>query len=74
MSKAWYRPALLDELSGPDVRRLRLGKVLEGGLHVDVARKTLGAWQTANTMRVLPPCPTWGPIGRQSAWRSFSKN
>lgn len=29
----------------------------EGGLHTDVARKTLGAWQTADTMRIFKTLP-----------------
>ena len=29
----------------------------EGGLHIDVARKTLGAWQTADTMRIFKTLP-----------------
>ena len=49
LSKAWHGPALLDKLPGPGIRRIRLGKIPEGGAHIDVRRKTLGAWQTADT-------------------------
>ncbi|MGY4653752.1 hypothetical protein [Mycobacterium sp. URHB0021] len=44
LSKARHGPALLDKLPGPGIRRIRLGKVPEGGAHIDVRRKTLGAW------------------------------
>ncbi len=46
-------PTLMDKLPGPGVRSLTLGKIPEGGLHIDVLRKTLGAWQTADTMGVF---------------------
>ena len=29
---------------------MTLGKIPEGGVHIDVPRKSLGAWQTADTM------------------------
>lgn len=50
LSKAWHGPALLDKLPGPGISRIKLGKIPEGGAHIDVRRKTLGAWQTADTM------------------------
>jgi hypothetical protein len=36
LSKAWHGPALLDKLAGPGIRRIRLGKIPEGGAHIDV--------------------------------------
>lgn len=57
LSKAWHGPALLDKLPGPGIRRIKLGMIPEGGAHIDLQRKTLGAWQTADTMgffRALP--------------------
>ena len=42
LSKAWHGPALMDVLPGRGGRRLTLGKIPEGGLHVDVPRKTVG--------------------------------
>ncbi|WP_237761634.1 hypothetical protein [Mycobacterium kyorinense] len=57
LSKAWHGPALLDKLPGRGVRRLTLGKIPEGGVHIDVPRKTLGAWQTADTMGFFQALP-----------------
>ncbi|WP_343572025.1 hypothetical protein [Mycobacterium sp.] len=57
LSKAWHGPALLNMLPGRGVTRLTLGKIPEGGVHIDVSRKTLGAWQTADTMGVFQALP-----------------
>jgi hypothetical protein len=57
LSKAWHGPALLDLLPGRGVRRLNLGKIPQGGLHIDVPRKTVGAWQTAEAMGVFRALP-----------------
>lgn len=57
LSKAWHGPALLDRLPGRGVRSLTLGKIPEGGLHIDVPRKTVGAWQTADTMGIFRALP-----------------
>jgi hypothetical protein len=57
LSKAWHGPALMDKLPGRGVRSLTLGKIPEGGLHIDVSRKTLGAWQTADTMGIFQALP-----------------
>jgi hypothetical protein len=57
LSKAWHGPALLDKLSGRGVRRLTLGKIPEGGVHIDVRRKSLGAWQTADTRGFFEALP-----------------
>ncbi|GAB3035873.1 hypothetical protein [Mycobacterium bourgelatii] len=57
LSKAWLGPALLDRLPGRGVARLTLGKIPEGGVHIDVPRKTLGAWQTADTMGIFQALP-----------------
>jgi len=57
LSKAWHGPALLDLLRGRGVRRLNLGKIPQGGLHVDVPRNTVGAWQTADAMGVFQALP-----------------
>ncbi|MGH3562490.1 MAG: hypothetical protein ACRDTN_11990 [Mycobacterium sp.] len=53
LSQAWHGPALLDRLPGRGVTRLALGKIPEGGVHVDLRRKTVGAWQTADTMGIF---------------------
>jgi hypothetical protein len=63
LSKAWHGPALLDKLPGKGILRIKLDKIPEGGAHIDMRRKTLGAWQTADTLgffRVLPELwPGW---------------
>lgn len=57
LSKAWHGPALLEKLPGKGVRRLNLGMIPEGGLHVDVSRKTVGAWQTGDAMGIFEALP-----------------
>lgn len=48
-------------LPGPGARRLTLGIIPEGGAHIDVPRKTVGAWQTADTMGIFQALPdVWG--------------
>jgi hypothetical protein len=68
LSKAWHGPALLDKLPGPGVRRIRLGKIPEGGAHIDVRRKTLGAWQTADTMGFFQALPELWPGWQTEVW------
>ena len=57
LSKAWHGPALFDKLPGPGITRIKLGKIPEGGAHIDMQRKTLGAWQTADTMGFFAALP-----------------
>ncbi len=57
LSKGWHGPALLNRLPGRGVGRITLGKIPEGGIHIDVPRKTLGAWQTADTMGFFAALP-----------------
>jgi hypothetical protein len=57
LSQAWHGPALVNRLPGLGVRRLTLGKIPEGGVHIDVPRKTVGAWQTADTMGIFQALP-----------------
>ena len=57
LSQAWHGPALIDKLPGRGARSLTLGKIPEGGLHIDVPRKTMGAWQTADTMGIFQALP-----------------
>lgn len=68
LSKAWHGPALLDKLPGPGVRRITLGKIPEGGAHIDVRRKTLGAWQTADTMGFFRALPDLWPGWQTVVW------
>lgn len=65
LSKAWHGPALMNMLPGCGVARLSLGNIPEGGVHIDVPRKTVGAWQTADTMGIFQALPdVW------SGWRT----
>jgi len=65
LSKAWHGPALLGKLPGGGVPSLALGKIPEGGVHIDVSRKTLGAWHTADTLGIFQALP-----GLWSGWRT----
>lgn len=56
-SQAWHGPAVLDKLPGRGVRSLTLGTIPEGGLHIDVPRNTVGAWQTTDSMGVFRELP-----------------
>ena len=68
LSKVWHRPALLDKLPGPGIRRIKLGTIPEGGAHIDVRRKTLGVWQTADTMGFFRALPELWPGWRTEVW------
>jgi hypothetical protein len=68
LSKAWHGPALLDRLPGRGVRRVKLGKVPEGGVHIDVPRKMLGAWQTADTVGIFQALPRLWNGWRVECW------
>lgn len=57
VSQAWHGPALLDKLPGPGVRNLILGKIPEGGLHIDVPRSTVGVWHTADPLGIFQELP-----------------
>lgn len=57
LSMAWHGPALMDMLPGRGMRSVTRGKIPESGLHIDVPRKTLGAWQTADTMGIFQALP-----------------
>jgi hypothetical protein len=57
LSQAWHGPALVDKLPGRGARSLTMGRIPEGGVHIDVPRKTLGAWQTADTMGIFEALP-----------------
>jgi hypothetical protein len=68
LSKAWHGPALLDKLPGPGISRIKLGKIPEGGAHIDVRRKMLEAWQTADTMGFFHAQPELWPGWRTGVW------
>ncbi len=68
LSKAWHGPALLDKLPGPGVSRIKLGKIPEGGAHIDMRRKTLGAWQTADTLGFFQALPELWPGWQTEVW------
>ena len=60
---AWHGPRLLDLLPTVGQRPLQLGIIPESGVHVDVAKKTLGVWVTnpvPGLLRWLPRLwPGW---------------
>ena len=68
LSKAWHGPALIDKLPGRGVRRLALGKIPESGAHIDVRRKTVGAWQTADTMGFFKALPDLWSGWQRECW------
>lgn len=65
LSQAWHGPAVLDKLPGRGVGKLALGKIPEGGLHIDVQQNTVGAWQTADSMGIFRELP-----GLWSGWQT----
>lgn len=67
-SKAWHGPALLDKLPGSGVRRLRLDKIPEGGVHIDVLRNVVGVWNTADVMGVFRALPELWRGWRTECW------
>ncbi|HEU4363540.1 MAG TPA: hypothetical protein VFR27_18825 [Mycobacterium sp.] len=64
-NQAWHGPALLDKLPGRGAARLSWGQIPEGGVHVDVPKKTVGTWHTADTMGICTALP-----GLWSGWRT----
>lgn len=68
LSKAWHGPALLDRLPGPGLSRIRLHTIPEGGVHVDVARKTVGEWHTSDNMGICTELPKVWPGWRTESW------
>lgn len=52
-SKVWHGAGLLDVLPGRGVKGLTLGKLPDGGVHIDVPRKAVGVWQIADTMGIF---------------------
>lgn len=57
LGKESVTPAMLDLLPGRGVRRLTLGTLPAGGVHIDVSRKTVGAWQTIDAMGLFQALP-----------------
>jgi hypothetical protein len=61
VSQAWRGPELLDVLPGRGVKKLGLNMIPEGGVHIDVNAKTVGAWHTADGMGIFQELPDlWG--------------
>lgn len=74
VSQAWHGPALLDKLPGRGLTRLRLHTLPEGGVHVDVGRKTVGQWHTADNMGICSELPDrWPGWGTESWGDSFEE-
>jgi hypothetical protein len=57
LSEAWRGPQLLDVLPGRGLKKLALNMIPEGGVHIDVGAKTVGAWQTADGMGIFQALP-----------------
>ncbi|MGV0834033.1 hypothetical protein [Mycolicibacterium thermoresistibile] len=68
LCKAWHGPALIDLLPGRGLKTVRWHKIPEGGVHIDVGRRTVGAWQTADTMGVFSALPGLWPGWRVECW------
>jgi hypothetical protein len=68
LSQAWQGPAVLRKLPGRGVRSLKLGKIPEGGLHIEVSAKTVGVWQTADTMGIFQALPEIWRGWRTERW------
>lgn len=68
VSQSWHGPALLDKLPGPGLTRLNLRSIPEGGVHIDLGRKTLGEWHTADTMGICRELPALWPGWHTEAW------
>ena len=68
LSQAWHGPALLDKLPGKGIGRIKLGMIPEGGAHIDMRRKALSAWQTADTMGVFRALPELWPGWQIEVW------
>lgn len=68
LSKSWHGPALVDKLPGPGQTRIRLHIIPEGVVHVDVVRKTVGEWHTADNMGICAELPRLWPGWRTESW------
>lgn len=68
VSQAWHGPTLLEELPGRGLTRLTLGVIPEGGVHVDVGRKTVGEWHTVDTMGICREMADRWPGWQAESW------
>lgn len=68
VSQAWHGPSLLDRLPGPGLDRLKLRTIPEGGVHIDISRKTMGEWHTADTMGICRELAGLWPGWQTAAW------
>jgi hypothetical protein len=57
VSQAWRGPELLHRLPGRGVKKLSLNVIPEGGVHIDVNAKTIGAWHTADGLGIFRALP-----------------
>lgn len=65
---AWHGPAVVERLPGRGVRRLTLGAIPEGGLHIDMRRNMLGLWQTADLAGVFQALPALWSGWQTECW------
>lgn len=56
-SQAWRGPELLDVLPGRGLKKLVLNMIPEGGVHIDLRAKSIGVWQTSDTMGIFQALP-----------------
>lgn len=68
VSQAWHGPSLLDKLPGPGLTRLKLRTFPEGGVHIDIGRKAMGEWHTADTMGICRELPGLWQGWHTEAW------
>lgn len=68
VSQAWRGPDLLNVLPGRGVKKLALNMIPEGGVHIDVNAKTIGAWQTADTMGIFQALPELWSSWQTQCW------
>lgn len=68
VSQAWHGPALLDKLPGGGLDRLKLRTIPEGGVHLDVGRKAMGEWHTADTLGICRELPRLWMGWHTEAW------
>ncbi|CAN5230388.1 hypothetical protein BH09ACT8_BH09ACT8_56360 [soil metagenome] len=69
VSQAWRGPELLDVLPGRGVKKLALNMIPEGGVHIDVNTRTVGAWHTADTMGIFQELPQLWPGWQTECWQ-----
>lgn len=68
LSQAWHGPTLLKKLPGAGLTRLKLQTIPEGGVHIDIGRKAVGEWHTADTYGIVRELPALWSGWRTESW------